>query len=203
MHFEARKLYRGGRTRTCNPRFWRPVLCQLSYAPRFEARIVSARFRAPAVAPGLPPDDALRPQARAQLGDQRAGRLAPDSRDHQPREHALHVGVRRRPSHRVDSLSVDADAVAAGRLERAALVPEEEVVERAERWQDEGLEERVVRIDDHVAAPHLPVGEEADSGVEEHDERQDRADVADVEQLAPLRDPEQPDDADGVDERQW
>jgi hypothetical protein len=27
-------LYRGGRTRTCNPRFWRPVLCQLSYAPR-------------------------------------------------------------------------------------------------------------------------------------------------------------------------
>jgi hypothetical protein len=24
---------RGGRTRTCNPRFWRPVLCQLSYAP--------------------------------------------------------------------------------------------------------------------------------------------------------------------------
>ena len=26
--------YRGGRTRTCNPRFWRPVLCQLSYAPR-------------------------------------------------------------------------------------------------------------------------------------------------------------------------
>src|SRR5438876_1184031 len=25
---------RGGRTRTCNPRFWRPVLCQLSYAPR-------------------------------------------------------------------------------------------------------------------------------------------------------------------------
>ena len=28
---------RGGRTRTCNPRFWRPVLCQLSYAPRFAA----------------------------------------------------------------------------------------------------------------------------------------------------------------------
>src|SRR5438128_12115394 len=28
--------HRGGRTRTCNPRFWRPVLCQLSYAPRFE-----------------------------------------------------------------------------------------------------------------------------------------------------------------------
>src|SRR3954470_16743804 len=26
---------RGGRTRTCNPRFWRPVLCQLSYAPQF------------------------------------------------------------------------------------------------------------------------------------------------------------------------
>src|ERR671930_2509658 len=25
--------YRGDRTRTCNPRFWRPVLCQLSYAP--------------------------------------------------------------------------------------------------------------------------------------------------------------------------
>ncbi len=29
-------LYRGDRTRTCNPRFWRPVLYQLSYAPRFE-----------------------------------------------------------------------------------------------------------------------------------------------------------------------
>ena len=27
---------RGDRTRTCNPRFWRPVLYQLSYAPRFE-----------------------------------------------------------------------------------------------------------------------------------------------------------------------
>jgi hypothetical protein len=26
--------YRAGRTRTCNPRFWRPVLCQLSYGPR-------------------------------------------------------------------------------------------------------------------------------------------------------------------------
>jgi hypothetical protein len=24
---------RAGRTRTCNPRFWRPVLCQLSYGP--------------------------------------------------------------------------------------------------------------------------------------------------------------------------
>ena len=29
-------LSRGDRTRTCNPRFWRPVLYQLSYAPRFE-----------------------------------------------------------------------------------------------------------------------------------------------------------------------
>ena len=27
---------RGDRTRTCNPRFWRPVLYQLSYAPRLE-----------------------------------------------------------------------------------------------------------------------------------------------------------------------
>ena len=26
--------YRAGRTRTYNPRFWRPVLCQLSYGPR-------------------------------------------------------------------------------------------------------------------------------------------------------------------------
>ena len=25
--------HRAGRTRTCNPRFWRPVLCQLSYGP--------------------------------------------------------------------------------------------------------------------------------------------------------------------------
>ena len=31
--------YRGGRTRTCNPRFWRPVLCQLSYAPRVAGRL--------------------------------------------------------------------------------------------------------------------------------------------------------------------
>jgi hypothetical protein len=31
--------YRGGRTRTCNPRFWRPVLCQLSYAPRVARRL--------------------------------------------------------------------------------------------------------------------------------------------------------------------
>src|SRR5439155_12711156 len=34
---------RGGGTRTPNPRFWRPVLCQLSYAPRrFETASVSA-----------------------------------------------------------------------------------------------------------------------------------------------------------------
>jgi hypothetical protein len=34
-------LVRGGRTRTCNPRFWRPVLCQLSYAPRFAVGLYS------------------------------------------------------------------------------------------------------------------------------------------------------------------
>src|SRR4051794_8359099 len=33
----AHSPYRGGRTRTCNPRFWRPVLCQLSYAPRLRS----------------------------------------------------------------------------------------------------------------------------------------------------------------------
>jgi integrase len=33
LAFAGLSLYRGGRTRTCNPRFWRPVLCQLSYAP--------------------------------------------------------------------------------------------------------------------------------------------------------------------------
>src|SRR5215217_4185511 len=38
---------RGGRTRTCNPRFWRPVLCQLSYAPRFERPIVVAGLARP------------------------------------------------------------------------------------------------------------------------------------------------------------
>src|SRR3954454_47360 len=27
------KLGRGDRTRTCNRRFWRPLLCQLSYSP--------------------------------------------------------------------------------------------------------------------------------------------------------------------------
>ena len=30
---------RGERTRTSNPRFWRPVLCQLSYAPGLESRV--------------------------------------------------------------------------------------------------------------------------------------------------------------------
>ncbi len=29
---------RPGRTRTCNPRFWRPVLCQLSYGPLMAGR---------------------------------------------------------------------------------------------------------------------------------------------------------------------
>jgi hypothetical protein len=29
--------HRAGRTRTYNPRFWRPVLCQLSYGPRRSA----------------------------------------------------------------------------------------------------------------------------------------------------------------------
>ncbi len=33
---------RGDRTRTCNPRFWRPVRYQLRHAPRFAGRIVSA-----------------------------------------------------------------------------------------------------------------------------------------------------------------
>ena len=28
------RLHRGDRTRTCDPRFWRPMLYQLSYAPR-------------------------------------------------------------------------------------------------------------------------------------------------------------------------
>ena len=42
---------RGGRTRTCNPRFWRPVLCQLSYAPRFGSAIVLAAFPGSRVAP--------------------------------------------------------------------------------------------------------------------------------------------------------
>jgi hypothetical protein len=47
------KPNRGERTRTSNPRFWRPVLCQLSYAPGSEWRIVLpppsslARVRAP------------------------------------------------------------------------------------------------------------------------------------------------------------
>src|SRR5262245_36137889 len=39
---------RGGGTRTPNPRFWRPVLCQLSYAPGFDGRLypgVSPRSR--------------------------------------------------------------------------------------------------------------------------------------------------------------
>ena len=36
---KACKASRGGRTRTCNPRFWRPVLCQLSYAPELRRRV--------------------------------------------------------------------------------------------------------------------------------------------------------------------
>ncbi len=31
--FSPGRASRGGRTRTCNLRFWRPLLCQLSYAP--------------------------------------------------------------------------------------------------------------------------------------------------------------------------
>ena len=37
---------RGDRTRTCNPRFWRPVLYQLSYTPRSCVVSVSASPRA-------------------------------------------------------------------------------------------------------------------------------------------------------------
>ena len=37
---------RGDRTRTYNRRFWRPVLCQLSYAPM----VASARFPGPPAA---------------------------------------------------------------------------------------------------------------------------------------------------------
>jgi hypothetical protein len=44
--FRLYQGHRGGRTRTCNPRFWRPVLCQLSYAPRV-ARPVYRRPSAP------------------------------------------------------------------------------------------------------------------------------------------------------------
>jgi hypothetical protein len=40
------EVSRGGRTRTCNPRFWRPVLCQLSYAPRgCEGQCIRARSK--------------------------------------------------------------------------------------------------------------------------------------------------------------
>jgi hypothetical protein len=51
--------HRGGRTRTCNPRFWRPVLCQLSYAPRFAGRIVLAAS----------PVSIARERARRPVGD--------------------------------------------------------------------------------------------------------------------------------------
>ena len=44
----------GGRTRTCNPRFWRPVLCQLSYAPRVARPIVAAAPYSLRVAPPPP-----------------------------------------------------------------------------------------------------------------------------------------------------
>src|SRR5215217_3158240 len=46
--------YRGGRTRTCNPRFWRPVLCQLSYAPRVARRLYRWRLYSPAEDPPPP-----------------------------------------------------------------------------------------------------------------------------------------------------
>ncbi len=39
-----RGLSRPGRTRTCNPRFWRPVLCQLSYEPK-ELRTSNVQLR--------------------------------------------------------------------------------------------------------------------------------------------------------------
>src|SRR3954471_2105269 len=51
--FEQRN--RGGRTRTCNPRFWSPVLSQLSYAPRV-ARPVYRRPAVPFAGPGLGPE---------------------------------------------------------------------------------------------------------------------------------------------------
>ena len=35
-------VHRGDRTRTCDIRFWRPTLYQLSYAPRFEPAILAA-----------------------------------------------------------------------------------------------------------------------------------------------------------------
>ncbi len=70
---------RGGRTRTCNPRFWRPVLCQLSYAPRFAAVIVhgSTILRCGAACSGarsapLPRDRARDGRDRRRLGPPRA-----------------------------------------------------------------------------------------------------------------------------------
>jgi hypothetical protein len=57
---DFRRRNRGGRTRTCNPRFWRPVLCQLSYAPRGCRSIVSAAIR---LSRGLQRGDRTSPRA--------------------------------------------------------------------------------------------------------------------------------------------
>jgi hypothetical protein len=44
---------RPGRTRTCNPRFWRPVLCQLSYEPKLHNPTTTLHHN-PQILPGPP-----------------------------------------------------------------------------------------------------------------------------------------------------
>ena len=42
-NFNDGEIGRGDRNRTCNPRFWRPVLCQLSYSPAGRIPKISTR----------------------------------------------------------------------------------------------------------------------------------------------------------------
>src|SRR3954447_23067992 len=53
--FPVHLSHRGDRNRTCNPRFWRPVLCQLSYAPLLQPGLYRPRSGVPrAREPGWP-----------------------------------------------------------------------------------------------------------------------------------------------------
>src|SRR3954454_6732373 len=67
----ARRWDRGDRTRTCNPRFWRPVLYQLSYSP---SRLRAQDYPVPGSAgPRRERHDVLaadRPRSRRDLRDE-------------------------------------------------------------------------------------------------------------------------------------
>src|SRR3970040_1704095 len=67
LGFDLREcLSRGGGTRTHNPRFWRPVLCQLSYSPGLRGRMVPRP---------LPRPDALHDELEVAGGLEKLGEI--------------------------------------------------------------------------------------------------------------------------------